>query len=81
MAQMTEYQKDLLGSRFASECDSGAGDSVMTGKNLRAVLLGCGRLVTLATDALADGIGQQAVDPAQVQEIQERMLKNAYIRP
>jgi hypothetical protein len=48
----------------------------MTGKNMRAVLLGCGMLVTLATGALADGNGLQAVDPAQVQEIQERMLKD-----
>lgn len=43
---------------------------------LKIVLCGCGILVSLATSALAAGEGALTVDPAQVEQLQERMVND-----
>lgn len=49
----------------------------MKGKRVAAVIIGCGLFIAAATGAMAgsDGSGQ-TVDPARVQEMQERILND-----
>jgi len=50
----------------------------MNSNYLRGVIVGCGLIVGVATGALAgsDGSSSLAVDPAQVQALQERILND-----
>lgn len=48
----------------------------MTVRILKTVIFGCGILVCLATGSMAEVEGAQTVDPAQVEQLQERMAND-----